>query len=195
MIALLREGEPILGIIDQCVLRERWVGANGKTAFNKKTIHASSAASELKDAMMYATTPHMFGSGYEAERFDALRNKVKRPLYGCDCYAYGLCASGFGADLVVEADLGIYDYMALVPVVTCAGGCMTDWQGKPLTLQSHDISRGRVVAAANKELWKAAVEVLSARATPRLGMPSLPSLLLGALLGASVAIMISKPKR
>jgi len=32
---------------------------------------------------------------------------------------------------------GIYDYMALVPVVTCAGGCMTDWQGKPLTLQSH----------------------------------------------------------
>eukprot|EP00971_Amphidinium_carterae_P113557 2249958-Amphidinium_carterae.1 len=29
--------------------------------------------------------------------------EVKRPLYGADCYAYALLASGFGTDLVVEA--------------------------------------------------------------------------------------------
>ena len=61
----------------------------------------------LGEAMLYATTPHMFGSGYEAAAFGAVRDAVKRPLYGCDCYAYGLVASGFGADLVVEADLGL----------------------------------------------------------------------------------------
>lgn len=49
------------------------------------------------------------------------------PLYGCDCYAYGLLAAGF-CDLVVEADMKPYDYMALVPVVQGAGGRMTDWQ-------------------------------------------------------------------
>ena len=52
--------------------------------------------------------------------------QVLMPLYGCDCYAYGLLAAGF-CDLVVEADMKPYDYMALVPVVLGAGGRMTDW--------------------------------------------------------------------
>eukprot|EP00913_Durusdinium_trenchii_P032853 g30756.t1 len=188
LIALLEDGNPVLGVIDQCVLRERWVGANGRTVFNKKPIQAAdrSCARELKEAMMYSTTPHMFGAGYEAQRFDQLRRAVKRPLYGCDCYAYGLCASGFGADLVVEADLGIYDYMALVPVVLGAGGLMTDWHGRPLTLQSHAVSRGRVVAAGNEELWKAAVKILSS-CVPVWPEISWPSLATGAVLGALAA--------
>jgi fructose-1,6-bisphosphatase/inositol monophosphatase family enzyme len=45
-----------------------------------------------------------------------LRDAVRIPLYGCDCYAYGLLAAGH-CDLVVEADLKPYDYMALVPVI------------------------------------------------------------------------------
>lgn len=192
LIALLRDGRPILGVIDQCVLRERWVGANGQTVFNKQPIRAGGAM-ELKEAMMYATTPHMFGEGLETERFEALRSQVKRPLYGCDCYAYGLCASGFGADLVVEADLGIYDYMALVPVVINAGGCMSDWQGQPLTLQSHEVSKGRVVAAATPELWEAAVKVLSTPGSKwKSCAPSWPSVILGAILGASLALIASR---
>ncbi|CAE6931901.1 Bifunctional phosphatase IMPL2, chloroplastic [Symbiodinium microadriaticum] len=186
LIALLRNGVPALGIIDQCVLGERWLGANGRTTLNGKAVQARGAA-RLEDAMMYATTPHMFGPGHEEQRFSAIRSQVKRPLYGCDCYAYGLVASGFGADLVIEADLGIYDYCALVPVVICAGGRMTDWSGQPLTLQSHELSRGRVVAAANDTLWKAAVSILSMeeKATTALSRPCLSSLLLGAALGAA----------
>ena len=53
--------------------------------------------------------------------------QVRTPLYGCDCYAYGLLASGL-CDLVVEADLKPYDYMALVPIITGAGGVITDWK-------------------------------------------------------------------
>jgi inositol-phosphate phosphatase/L-galactose 1-phosphate phosphatase/histidinol-phosphatase len=37
-------------------------------------------------------------------------------MYGCDCYAYGLLAAGL-CDLVIEADLKPYDYMALVPII------------------------------------------------------------------------------
>lgn len=58
--------------------------------------------------------------------------QVKLPLYGCDCYAYGLLSSGL-CDVIVEADMKPYDYMALVPVVNGAGGCITDWNGQPLT--------------------------------------------------------------
>jgi inositol-phosphate phosphatase/L-galactose 1-phosphate phosphatase/histidinol-phosphatase len=53
--------------------------------------------------------------------------QVHVPLYGCDCYAYGLLAAGF-CDLVVEAGMKPYDYMALVPVVRGAGGTITDWK-------------------------------------------------------------------
>jgi inositol-phosphate phosphatase/L-galactose 1-phosphate phosphatase/histidinol-phosphatase len=54
---------------------------------------------------------------------------VKVPLYGCDCYAYALLASGF-VDLVIESGLKPYDFLALVPVIEGAGGTITDWTGK-----------------------------------------------------------------
>ena len=62
-------------------------------------------------------------------------------MYGGDCYAYGLLASGH-IDLVVEADLKPYDFFALVPVVSGAGGRMTDWQGNGLNMESD----GRIIA-------------------------------------------------
>ena len=109
---------------------------------------------------MYATTPHMFAPGLEQDRYRNICDLVKRPLYGADCYAYALVASGFGADLVVEADLGLYDYCALVPVVEGAGGVMSDWEGRRLTLTNHSASKGRVIAAANKALMVVIIIIL-----------------------------------
>jgi inositol-phosphate phosphatase/L-galactose 1-phosphate phosphatase/histidinol-phosphatase len=156
LIACLKDGEPIIGVIDQCVLDERWVGVIGEgTTLNGKPIKAS-GCTDLKESMMYATTPHMFHRGEEEDKFKQMCDTVKRPLYGADCYAYAIVASGFGADIVVEADLGLYDYCALVPVVEGAGGVMSDWCGRRLTLQNLEISKGRVVACANRELhWQA----------------------------------------
>ncbi|KAL7541767.1 hypothetical protein ACHAXR_012155 [Thalassiosira sp. AJA248-18] len=161
LIACLKNGTPIIGIIDQCVLNERWVGVVGHgTTLNGKSITTSAGCSELKESMMYATTPHMFHPGEEMDKFDKMCNVVKRPLYGADCYAYAIIASGFGADIVVEADLGLYDYCALVPVVEGAGGVMTDWCGRRLTLDNHEVSKGRVVACANEGLHKEAMAIL-----------------------------------
>ncbi|KAL7482187.1 hypothetical protein ACHAW6_007871 [Cyclotella cf. meneghiniana] len=160
LIACLRQGEPIIGVIDQCVLNERWVGVVGSgTTLNGKQIKTS-GRDQLTESMMYATTPHMFGMGEEEEKFKAMCQVVKRPLYGADCYAYAIVASGFGADIVVEADLGLYDYCALVPVVEGAGGVMTDWCGRKLTLQNHEASKGRVVACANRKLHQQAISIL-----------------------------------
>lgn len=82
---------------------------------------------DISLAYLYATTPHMFSPEDNSEQaFNSVRDAVRTPLYGCDCYAYGLLASGY-VDLVVEADLKPYDFMALVPIVEEAGGIMTDW--------------------------------------------------------------------
>ena len=82
---------------------------------------------------------------------------VRLPLFGGDCYAYGLLAMGF-ADLVVEASLAPYDFMALVPVIQGAGGMITDWQGQSL----HLASGGQVVAAGDARTHAAVTTLLSA---------------------------------
>ena len=88
--------------------------------------------------------------------FDRISSQVKLLRYGGDCYSYGLLASGY-IDLVVEADLKIYDVMALVPVVENAGGVITDWQGKNSFNEGWD---GCLVAAASSELHSQALMLL-----------------------------------
>jgi histidinol phosphatase-like enzyme (inositol monophosphatase family) len=154
LIALTRRGRPILGIIDQPIARERWVGVAGqRTTFNGAPA-AVRPCLRLAGASLYATTPHMF-TGDDAAAFARLVQAVQYPLYGADCYGYGLLASGF-TDLVCEASLQPYDYCALVPVVEGAGGVMSDWQGRPVTIATD----GRVLAAGDSALHKLALDLL-----------------------------------
>lgn len=157
LIALCRNGAPVVGVIDQPITGERWIGALGlPTTFNGAAV-TTRAGVALPDALLYATTPQMF-VGDDAAAFQRLADGVKYPLYGADCYAYGLLASGF-TDLVCEASLKPYDYCALVPVVTGAGGTITDWQGKALTIASGP----RVLAAGDSALHARALAVLAGR--------------------------------
>lgn len=168
LISLLHHGVPVLGIIDQPVLKERWLGVAGQpTTLNGAAI-STRACEDVGSAYMYSTTPHMF-SGDNLVAWERLRDKVRIPLYGCDCYAYGLLAAGL-CDLVVEADLKPYDYMALVPVVQGAGGVITDWRGAPLHwlptdqgLQGAGSYPGEVIAAGDPRTHEQGLELLGWR--------------------------------
>ena len=156
LIALLHRGQPVLGIIDQPILRERWLGVSGeRSTFNGKPIQVR-ACPMLDRAYMYSTAPIMFPGAFE-KRHAALTQKVKLFRWGGDCYAYGLLASGH-VDLVVENSLKLYDFAALVPVIKGAGGLITDWQGRELDMQSD----GSVLAAGDGAIHRAAREVLAA---------------------------------
>lgn len=155
LIALLRDGVPILGVINQPILDERWLGATGRATSLNGEPAAVRACASLGQAYLYATAPDMF-VGSDAAPWSRLSAQVKLARYGADCYAYGLLASGF-VDLVVEAQLKPYDYCAIVPVVAGAGGVMTDWQGRPLGLESD----GRVVAAGDTRMHRAALDALA----------------------------------
>ncbi|AEI38469.1 histidinol-phosphatase [Zymomonas mobilis] len=146
LIALVEEGKPVLGIINQPIHKERWVGAKGyPTFFNGKAIQTRSCAT-LDQALLSTTAPWLFEKEGEA-RFDALRPHCRDTLLGGDCYNYGLLASGHG-DLVVEQGLKFYDFAALVPIVEGAGGVMRDWQNRPLDKNSV----GEVIAAGDPRL-------------------------------------------
>ena len=144
LIALLRDGAPVVGVIEMPALGERWIGAEGRaTTFNGEAVTARPCA-DAADAWLYATSPQMF-EGADAAAFDRLQSRCKAAIFGADCYAYGLVANGT-ADLVCEASTQPYDYCALVPVVEGAGGVITDWQGAPLGLTSEFAQRFRNLA-------------------------------------------------
>ena len=156
LIALAHGGLPVVGMIDQSILRERWVGVAGAgSAHNGRPIRVRPCP-RLADAVLFATSPTMFKAGAENDAFDRVQKAVRLPMYGGDCYAYGLLAMGF-ADLVVEASLQPYDFMALAPVIAGAGGLLTDWQGNSLELGSS----GQVVAAGDQRVHAEALALLA----------------------------------
>jgi inositol-phosphate phosphatase/L-galactose 1-phosphate phosphatase/histidinol-phosphatase len=155
LIALNQAGRPILGVIDQCILGERWFGASGRSStWNGQPIRVRSCAT-LEDAILSVTSPQMF-AGPDRRAIARLEGAVKFPVYGGDCYSYGLLAMGT-IDLIVESDLDVHDFMALVPVIEGAGGVVSDWQGAPLTTASD----GRIIAAGDPGVHESALKLLA----------------------------------
>ena len=155
LIALARDGWPILGIIDQPISRERWIGAAGRPAtFNGAPVHCRPCAS-LAAATSFSTSPDMF-RGADAAAFAKFAGAAKLVRFGADCYAYGLLACGF-IDLVIEGSLKPYDFSAMLPIVEGAGGVASDWQGAPLSLGSD----GRVLVAGDRRTHQAALALLA----------------------------------
>lgn len=156
LIALLVDGWPVLGIIDQPILNERWVGASGHaTTFNGREVRTRPCR-ELSDAMLATTGPQYFDQ-VQGDHFMALAAKTdhKRMMFGGDCYNYGLLASGH-IDLVCEAGLKLHDWAALVPIVEGAGGTMCDWNGEPLNATSG----GEVLAIGDPARLEDVIEAL-----------------------------------
>lgn len=162
LVSLTHRGAPILGVIDMPVLGDRWIGAVGHAPRFVTTGNGAGPARvrpcpSLAAARLCATTPDMFARSDDAARFARLHGAVRDTRYGTDCIAYGLLASGH-TDLVVEAGMQPYDYLAQVPIIEEAGGIITDWNGDALTLASD----GRVCAAGDPRVHAEALAVLNA---------------------------------
>lgn len=150
LIALCENGTPILGIIDQPILRERWIGIKGQpTTFNDKIVTTRSCQN-LKDARLASTSPNQLPNEWKK-----LREASSIFVWGGDCYSYGLLSMG-GLDGVIETQLGTYDYCALPPIINGAGGHMSDWKGNPLTIESD----GKTLAVGDIALKDQILEIV-----------------------------------
>lgn len=160
LLALCHRGRPVLGVVHQPYTGEFWSGSARGARFRRGAEESGVSVrpcARLADATLATTDPYLF-EGTEAEVFDALRRSVRLTRYGADCYAYCMLAMG-QLDLVVESGLKPWDVQALMPLVTAAGGRITDWRGGDCS------GGGRVVATGDPRLHEAAMAVLS-RAAP-----------------------------
>jgi len=157
LIALYQNGKPIAGVMDQPFTKERYMAVNGiarlSMSGNKPEKLSASKVTKISEATLLTTSPHLQQTP-EHEAYFEVEKQARLFRYGTDCYGYALLAAGH-VDLVIEAELHIYDIAALIPIVGAAGGVITNWQGGSCA------KGGQVLAAANRELHKAAMEILN----------------------------------
>jgi myo-inositol-1(or 4)-monophosphatase len=128
LIALMHNGEPVLGCIHQPVLRQMLIGDNKTSTLNDRRVRVR-IGRPLAEATLLVTDVVDVAKHQDGAAFDALMQEVKLVRTWGDCYGYLLLATGH-ADVMCDPIMNPWDIAALIPVVSGAGGVITDWQGK-----------------------------------------------------------------
>src|SRR5262245_10865119 len=155
LIALLRAGEPVFGMMNQPFTRERFSGDGGKAHYRgpagRRDLRTR-ACPDLAQAVLFTTSPLLMNAG-DREQFGRVEQEVRLSRYGGDCYAYCMVAAGH-VDLVIETELKPYDVLPLIPIIAGAGGVITTWDGHAPN------AGGRIIAAGDQRVHAAAMAML-----------------------------------
>jgi histidinol-phosphatase len=135
LIALLEGDTPVAGLVSAPALGRRWWGALGHGAYAGKHQHQATRISvsgirRLSDASFcYASLNGWADTGRLPAVVDLSLAAWRSRAFG-DFYGYMLLAEG-ALDIMVEPELSLWDVAALIPIVTEAGGTITDLTGRP----------------------------------------------------------------
>ncbi|MBS7696041.1 MULTISPECIES: histidinol-phosphatase [unclassified Chelatococcus] len=157
LIGLKHRGQPVYGLMHQPFTGERFVGDGQGARYHGPAgdrALKTRACPSLAEATISTTSPHMF-KGETLTAYKRVEEACRLHRYGYDCYAYCMVAAGH-IDLVIEAGLKPCDIIPLIPIITGAGGVVTNWEGGPVT------DGGSVVVAGDPRIHAAALSLLSA---------------------------------
>ena len=135
LLGLEWQGQMVAGVIHMPALGETVYAAQGLGCrWNSPNFSARPAqvsdVHDLARARLLHGGPKLMERCGKLEAFHRLRNLVYAERGWCDGYAYLLIATG-RAEIMLDPILSIWDTAALLPVVTEAGGTLTDWSGTP----------------------------------------------------------------
>ncbi len=154
LIGLMKNHFPVIGVINQPILKEFLIGDNSVSLLNGEKVSFRKVA-KLSDAVL-CTTDHLNIEKYKNRNgFEELIRKVKLYRQWGDCYGYLLAASGF-ADIMIDPIMSVWDTMALIPIIKGAGGIITDYEG-------NDVLKSNSTVAASKELHPLVIDILNGR--------------------------------
>lgn len=169
LISLYDGRRSVLGIMDQPVMGERFVGTFGASSGKDQPVPVQayvenrgvrqliscSGSKNIEESLLCITSPDIY-RGANWPLYEKLTATVASTRYGTDCYGYAMLACGY-VDLVVEPALEPYDIQALVPLIEAAGGIVTDWSGAAVN------GGGDIVAAATAELHQQALSLIKSQ--------------------------------
>jgi myo-inositol-1(or 4)-monophosphatase len=156
LIALEKDRQSVLGVMDQPVLRERFIGVNGEAELisnGQRTRLRARPCADISEAVLCATHPDVYFSEAEQNAFRRVQRAVRMSRFGGDCYIFGTLALGF-VDLIVESTFHRWDVSALIPIIEGAGGVISDWQGNSCA------DGGRILAAGDARIHAQAIKLL-----------------------------------
>jgi histidinol-phosphatase len=157
LLALLDDGEAVVGVVSAPALGRRWWAARGTGAWTGRSLSSArrlhvSGVSDLEDASLSYSDLREWERAGLREQFLELDSRVWRSRAYGDFWSYMLLAEG-GVDVATEPSLELYDMAALVPVVVEAGGRFT-------SLEGDDGPFGRGAVATNGLLHDAVLNAL-----------------------------------
>lgn len=156
LIAYTKGPEFELGVINQPITKERWIGIKGVGTWLNGKSASPSQKTDLSKTSISTSSPYNFDLD-NRKKLEKLKDHVHVLSCGGDSYSYGLVASGY-LDIVIECNLHLHDFAAAVPVIEAAGGCITDFEGNRLTRHS---SGKTVIMSGNATLHRQVLDLIN----------------------------------
>ncbi len=139
LIALLEDGEPVLGVIHLPATGELMIGARGRpTTVNGRPVRVRDTAGLEQATVLFTDLPNLHRQGL-AGALDILRGRAGLMRGWGDCYGHFLVAAG-RADAMIDPELSLWDIAALRPCIQGAGGRLTDLAGRDTGLGDSALS-------------------------------------------------------
>jgi histidinol phosphatase-like enzyme (inositol monophosphatase family) len=152
LVCLLREGEPILGVINLPATRQILVGDNEKTTLNGRAIRVKTPG-PLANAIVVTTDLDDPPAVHGTKGWEKLRKATRKLYTWGDCYGYYLLATG-GVQVTCDALMNAWDILPLIPVLKGAGATVTGWHGEDAVhatscVAAHPALHGEVLRLLN----------------------------------------------
>jgi myo-inositol-1(or 4)-monophosphatase len=158
LIGLTFEGSPVLGLMNQPFVGERFIGGMGQSFWERGTQRRKlkvNPAKSLSSASLGTVAPEIYKSPAQKNVLDKLTRATRLTRFGGDAYFYCLLASGL-IDIAMDAGLETYDIAALVPIIEGAGGIVTTFTGQSAT------GGGDIIAFSSRNLQEEAMALIRA---------------------------------
>lgn len=152
LIALTKNNEPILGVINLPMLSEFLIGDNYSARLNDNIVNLRECKS-LNSATLLFTDLMNIEKYQDIEKFKKIISAVRLYRDLGDCFGYYLLCSGF-ADIMIDPIMNFWDVAAVIPIVKGAGGIITDFCGN---YESQLTS----VVASSKSIHPKIIELLN----------------------------------
>lgn len=141
LIGLRYEGQPVLGLIDQPILRERIIGDNRTAELNGRPVRVREVP--LNEAVVVSTDFDNIRRLHKTARWHRLADSVAHTRTWGDGYGHLLVAVG-RAQIVADPIMNPWDLVPVLPVLRGAGATVTSWEG------GDPLKAGNLIAAAPK---------------------------------------------